>query len=162
MQKLHGIETNKLISIDVHEWFSSYLKFWTSFAPRVLFLQILCKVLFKNILQIVKGTWIRLKKAFSRFENFSPVSNAFPLTKTKLPLNKILLLVFKRVLQVLKILLSPPFEHNKISIWKLHLKLVVVRSFCFGLILFPPLAWIAKNGYLWVKYKPFNFLPNGK
>jgi hypothetical protein len=24
--------------------------------------------------------------------------------------------VFKRVLQVLKILLSPPFEHNKISI----------------------------------------------
>jgi hypothetical protein len=26
------------------------------------------------------------------------VSNAFPLTKTKLPLNKILLLVFKRVL----------------------------------------------------------------
>ena len=40
------------------------------------------------------------------------------------------------------------------------LKLVVVRSFCFGLILSPPLAWIAKNGYLWVKYKPFsNFLP---
>jgi hypothetical protein len=27
-----------------------------------------------------------------------PVSNAFPLTKTKLPLNEILLLVFKRVL----------------------------------------------------------------
>jgi hypothetical protein len=24
------------------------------------------------------------------------------------------------------------------------------------------LAWIAKNGYLWVKYKPFYFLPNGK
>jgi hypothetical protein len=44
-----------------------------------------------------------------------PVSNAFPLTKTKLPLNKILLLVFKRVLQFLKILLSPSFEHNKIS-----------------------------------------------
>ena len=26
------------------------------------------------------------------------------------------------------------------------LKLVVVRSFCFGLLLSPPLAWIAKNG----------------
>jgi hypothetical protein len=26
--------------------------------------------------------------------------------------------------------------------------LVVVRSFCFGLILSPPLALIAKNGYL--------------
>jgi hypothetical protein len=31
----------------------------------------------------------------------------------------------------------------------------VVWSFCFGLILSPPLAWIAKNGYLWVKYMPF-------
>jgi hypothetical protein len=29
-----------------------------------------------------------------------PVSNAFPLTKTKLPLEEILLLVFKRVLQI--------------------------------------------------------------
>jgi hypothetical protein len=56
----------------------------------------------------------------------------------------------------LKYLLSPPFEHNRISIdktlWK-HikhevLKLVVVRSFCFGLLLTPPLAWIAKNGII--------------
>jgi hypothetical protein len=38
-----------------------------------------------------------------------------------------------------------------------------VRSFCFGLILSPPLAWIAKNGYLWVKYEPYYFLsPFGK
>jgi hypothetical protein len=56
VQRLLGIETNILISIDVHGWFSSYLKFWTSFAPRVLFLQILCKIIFKNLLQIVKGT----------------------------------------------------------------------------------------------------------
>jgi hypothetical protein len=28
------------------------------------------------------------------------------------------------------------------------LKLVVVRSFCFGLLLSPPLAWIAKNGII--------------
>jgi hypothetical protein len=28
------------------------------------------------------------------------------------------------------------------------LKLRVVRSFCFGLILSPPLAWIAKNGVI--------------
>jgi hypothetical protein len=42
-----------------------------------------------------------------------------------------------------------------IQIWKTtFVKLVVVRYFCFGLILSPPLAWIAKNGYLWVKYKP--------
>jgi hypothetical protein len=41
-----------------------------------------------------------LKEAFSRFELFSPVSNAFPLTKQKLPLNEILLLMFKRVLDI--------------------------------------------------------------
>ena len=37
-----------------------------------------------------------------------------------------------------KFIISRPFKF-----WKL----VVVRSFCFGLILSPPLAWIAKNGY---------------
>jgi hypothetical protein len=84
----------------MHGLFSFYLKFWTTLPPLVLFLQILCKILFKNLLQIVKGIWIRMKEAFSRFENFSPVSNAFPLTKTKLPLNEILVLVFKRVLQI--------------------------------------------------------------
>jgi hypothetical protein len=47
-------------------------------------------------LQIVKGILIRLQEAFSRFEISPPVSNAFPLTK--LPLNEILLLVFKRIL----------------------------------------------------------------
>ena len=52
-----------------------------------------------------------------------------------------------------EILLSPPFEHNRIPIYNIlgntkFLKLVVVRSFCFGLILSPPLAWIAKNGII--------------
>jgi hypothetical protein len=61
-----------LFLLDTHGWFSSYLKFWTTLASQVLFLQILCKILFKNLLQIVKGTWIRLKEAFSRFEIFSP------------------------------------------------------------------------------------------
>jgi hypothetical protein len=39
-----------------------------------------------------------LQEAFLRFEISPPVSNAFPLTQPKLPLNEILLLVFKRVL----------------------------------------------------------------
>jgi hypothetical protein len=39
----------------MHGWFFSYLKFWTTLAPLVLFLQILYKILFQNILQIVKG-----------------------------------------------------------------------------------------------------------
>ena len=30
-----------------------------------------------------------------------------------------------------------------------------MRSFCFGLILSPPLAWIAKNGYFEMKYRSF-------
>jgi hypothetical protein len=36
-----------------------------------------------------------------------------------------------------------------------------VWSFCFGLILSPPLAWIAKNGYFEWNRSPFltNFLP---
>jgi hypothetical protein len=40
-------------------------------------LQILCKILFKIILQIVKGIRIRLKKAFSRFEILSPYLKCF-------------------------------------------------------------------------------------
>jgi hypothetical protein len=48
VQRLLGIETNKLISIDVHEWFSSNLKFWTTLAPQVLFLQILFKFFSKD------------------------------------------------------------------------------------------------------------------
>jgi hypothetical protein len=45
---LLGIETNILILIDEHGWFSSYLKFWTTLAPQVLFLQILCKFFSKH------------------------------------------------------------------------------------------------------------------
>jgi hypothetical protein len=67
--------------------------------------------------------------------------------------------VFKRVFKIsnLKILLALPFEHNKIPIWNILIeksfvnffyKLVVVQSFCFGLLLSPPLAWIAKNGII--------------
>jgi hypothetical protein len=36
---------------------------------------------FQNLLQIVKGIEIRLQKAFLRFEIFSPIPKAFPLTK---------------------------------------------------------------------------------
>jgi hypothetical protein len=75
--------------------------------------------------------------------------------------------VFKRVLDInfergytnLKILSKIRYQLKNlllIQIWKTtFFKLVVVPSFCFGLILSPPLAWIAKNRYLWVKYKPF-------
>ena len=78
-------ETNNYFLLDMHGWFSSYLKFWTTFAPLVLFLQILCKILFQKLLQIVKGTWIRLKEAFSRFEIFSPCFKCFYFDLNKTP-----------------------------------------------------------------------------
>jgi hypothetical protein len=55
---------------------------------------------------------------------------------------------------ILKYYFLPLFEHNRKTNWYDKyltlslLKMVVVRSFCFGLILSPPLAWIAKNGII--------------
>jgi hypothetical protein len=40
---------------------------------------------FQSTLQIVKGIWIRLQEAFSRFEISPPLSNAFPMTKQNSP-----------------------------------------------------------------------------
>jgi hypothetical protein len=48
VQRLFGIETNITISIDMHVLFSSYLKFWTTLAPRVLFCKFFIKFFFKN------------------------------------------------------------------------------------------------------------------
>jgi hypothetical protein len=76
-----------------------YLIFWTTFAPQVLFLQILWKSI-QKLFQIVKGIEIWLQEAFLEFEIPSPVSNAFPLTIWKLPLNEIVLLAFKRVFEI--------------------------------------------------------------
>jgi hypothetical protein len=48
--------------------FFFYLTFWTTFAPLVLFLQILLENIFKVFLQIVKGIEMILQVAFIRFE----------------------------------------------------------------------------------------------
>ena len=73
------------ISLSMNGLLFFYLTFWITFAPLVLFLQIFLEDLFKISLQIVKGIWIRLQEAFSRFEISPPVSNAFPLTKQNSP-----------------------------------------------------------------------------
>jgi hypothetical protein len=39
----------------MHGWLSSNLKFWTTLASHVLFLQTLLEILFQSLLQIVKG-----------------------------------------------------------------------------------------------------------
>jgi hypothetical protein len=50
------LELNQLIILlDLNELLFFYLTFWTTFAPLVLFLQILLENLFKVFLQIVKG-----------------------------------------------------------------------------------------------------------
>jgi hypothetical protein len=88
------------------------------------------------------------KKHFQDLKFSPPVSNAFPLTRTKLPMDETLLLVFKRILLIEKGLDTNwnIFEDKYTKIYQLKiLKLVAVRSFCFGLILSPPLALIAKN-----------------
>jgi hypothetical protein len=69
----------------MHGLFSSYLKFWTTLAPRVLFLQISLENLFKILLQIVKDIRIRLKEAFSRFEIFSLCFKCFSFDLNKTP-----------------------------------------------------------------------------
>jgi hypothetical protein len=40
----------------MHGLFLSYIIFWTTLAPHVLFLQTLLEILFKVLLQIVKGS----------------------------------------------------------------------------------------------------------
>jgi hypothetical protein len=50
------LELNQLIiSLDMNGLLLFYLTFWTTFAPLVLFLQILLEKSFQNLLQIVKG-----------------------------------------------------------------------------------------------------------
>jgi hypothetical protein len=48
-------ETNKYYLLDAHGWLFFLLTFWTTLAPHVLFLQNVLKILFKVLLQIVKG-----------------------------------------------------------------------------------------------------------
>jgi hypothetical protein len=168
------------------------------------------KIFSKSFLQIVKCIWIRLQEAFFRFEIFSHYFKCFSFDLTKLPLDEILLLVFKRVLidinwnlylgcfwkcinwkstyqfeiYQLKIFIRYQLKRQTSfrKIWrqtsfrnistKIFFKVkifiryqssfrkvwsLMVRSFCFGLILSPPLALIAKNGDF---VNPNYFLPH--
>jgi hypothetical protein len=65
----------------MHGLLSSYLTFWTTLAPLVLFLQTLLEILFKVFLQIVKD----FEKHFQDLKFSPPVSNAFSLTKQNSP-----------------------------------------------------------------------------
>jgi hypothetical protein len=65
-----------------------------------------------------------LREAFSRFEIFSPYFKCFSFDLTKLPLNEILLLVFKRVL------IDTNFENIPIEEIAYHKILIEKANFC--------------------------------
>jgi hypothetical protein len=72
-------------------------------------------------------------------------------------IKRVLILILKRVYQV-EIISQVRYQFEILFEKLKFYKLVVVRSFCFGLILSPPLAWIAKNGIiraLWITFSLF-------
>jgi hypothetical protein len=96
-----------------------YLTLWTTFAPLVLFLQILFGKSFQSLFANSQRYMNKIhKKHFQDLKFSPPVSNAFPLTQTKLPLNKIRLLVLKRVLPIERRLTIP--------IWKILTNWVLI------------------------------------
>jgi hypothetical protein len=83
VQRLLGIKP--IFTFTRYAWIAFfYLTFWTTFAPHVLFFQILSEN-FSVLLQIVKDIWIRLLEAFSRFEIFSPCFKCFSFDLNKTP-----------------------------------------------------------------------------
>jgi hypothetical protein len=80
---------------------SSILTFWTTLTPLVLFLQMFWKFFFQNSFANSQRYMNKnFEKHFQDLKFSPPVSNAFPLTKQNSPFNEILLLVFKRVLDI--------------------------------------------------------------
>jgi hypothetical protein len=70
----------------MHGWFSSYLKFWTTLAPLVLFLKILCKNSFQKLFANSQRYMNKIERNIFKILKFSPpVSKAFPLTLNKTP-----------------------------------------------------------------------------
>jgi hypothetical protein len=102
----------------------------------------------------------KISRSIFKIWNFSPpVSNAFPLTKTKLPLDEIFLLTFNRVLSF-RYLLKNLWHHISIwnidTNWKLYFKKIEIGGGAVLLLwanISPPLALITKNRVVW---EPFS------
>ena len=160
MHRLLGIKP--IYSFTRYVWFAFFLfnildHICTTCFVFANLLENLFKVLFKNSQRYIN----KILRSIFKIWNFLPLFQMLFLWLNKTPLNQILLLVFKRVLDISFEEVVPIWNSikSKITIWKIInwiksflnskiWKLVVVRSFCFGLILSPPLAWIAKNRYL--------------
>jgi hypothetical protein len=118
----------------------------------------------KTFCKIVKGKWIRFFKAFLSLK-FSPlVSKAFLwLNKTPPQINSPLSVQEGFKTSILKNTTCSPFRTQRDTNFEIYqLKIinfkirVVVRSFCFGLIFSPPLAWITKNGIIRALWSTFS------
>jgi hypothetical protein len=147
---------------------SFFLTFWITLAPLVLFLQILLGNLFKVLLQIVKGIWIRLQEAFSRFEIFSPCFKwfSFDLNKTPPRWNSPLSVqegftIWKKIKyfryqfetsSFKYFVIRYQFENFFLKLWNWWW----CGPFALGYIS-PPLALITKNGVFW---EPFLLSPH--
>ena len=116
-----------------------------------------CKFFSKSFCNIVKGKWIRFLRSIFKFWNFLPLFQMLFLWVNKTPpqINSPLSVQEGFKISSFENTTCSPFRTQrdtnlKFTNWKsLILKIrVVVRSFCFGPILSPPLAWIAKNRYL--------------
>ena len=107
------------------------------------------KIFSKFFLQIVKGIWIRLQIAFSRFEIFSPCFKCFSFDLNKTPPGWKSPLSVQEGFTNWKKTKYFRYQFEKSSFkyfiiryqfktsFKTRLKLVVVRSFCFGLYSLP-------------------------
>jgi hypothetical protein len=124
---------------------------------------------FQSLLQIVKGKWVRFARSIFKIWNFSPCFKCFFLWLNKTPPewnSPLSSRGFWNRYQFWKFIFKDTKwrdfygyqceEHQFKTLFQNFLKLVV-RSFCFGLKISPPLALIAKNGDVW---EPFYFLPH--
>jgi hypothetical protein len=167
-----------------YAWIAFFLlTFWTTFAPLVLFVQILLENIFKVFFANSQRYMNKISRSIFKIWNFLPLFQMLflwlqqnspgwnsPLSvqegftnwkKTKYFRYQFEKSSFKYF--IIRYQLS--FQRNatlKNTDCKLYFENfeigVVVRSFCFGLNISPPLALIAKNGVFW---EPSYFLPNG-
>jgi hypothetical protein len=104
-----------------------FFNFW-HFGPRLhhmfCFCKFFCKFFSKSFCKIVKGKWIRFCEAFFKIWNFLPLFQMLFLWLNKTPPKWSPPLSVQEgfKISILKILLSLPFEHNKIPIWNLPIE----------------------------------------
>jgi hypothetical protein len=158
VQRLLGIKP--IYTYTRYAWLLSfYLTFWTTLAPLVLLLKILLEKSFQSLFANSQRYMSKIARSIFKIWNFHPCFKCFSFDLNKTPLEWNSPLSFQEGFSryQLEIFWNSIFYiyqlKPNISIWNipienliLKFRRVVVRSFCFGLILSPPLALIAKIG----------------